>query len=87
MLLAFADAPVPGKRLQKGFVHLPIERRQLQPFLQVPEQLELWRALDELLQQGGATPAEPSPLRSTPAVEDRVAVDLQAFQEISREKR
>ena len=40
-----------------------------------------------MLQQGGVAAAEAAPLRGEPAVEDRAAVDLQAFEEVAGEQR
>ena len=87
MLLAFADAAVPGKRGQKDLVDMRIEGRELEPLLQILERLVIGSALGEMLQQGGVAAAESSALRGEPAVEDRAAVDLEALQEIAVEQR
>ena len=39
MLLALADAAAPGERVQQDLVHAPVERRKLEPLLQIPERL------------------------------------------------
>ncbi len=80
MLLSFANSAAPGERSQQELVDMLIERRKLEPLLQIPERFRLRNALDEMLQQRGLTAAESSPLSGEPAVEDRAAVDFQALQ-------
>ena len=51
MLLAFPDSTAPGERGQKNLVDMPIERRKLEPLLQIRERFVIGNALDEMLQQ------------------------------------
>src|SRR5262245_23773155 len=83
MLLAFADPPTPRERGQQQLMHPAIERRELQPLLQVGERLVVGNAAHELLQQCRVAAAKPPPLRDQPAVEARAAVDLQTVQEVA----
>src|SRR5262245_33649065 len=87
MLLALPDSAAPGERGQKDLVHAQIERRELEPFLDVPNRFIIGNALREMLQEGGVTGAESSPLSSEPPVEDRVAVDFQPLQKLAVEQR
>ena len=86
VLLAFADPAAPGERGQQDLVDAPVERRELQPLLQIAERLVVRSAPDEMLQQRGMAAAEPAPLRGEPAVEGRAAVDLQAVEEVAGEQ-
>jgi hypothetical protein len=56
-----------------------IEWCKLEPSLQMPERFVIGHALGEMLQQGGMTSAESSPLRGEPPIEDWAAVDFQAL--------
>ena len=83
MLLAFANAAAPGERVQQELVDTLVERRELEPLLQISEHLVAGRGCGEMLQQGGVAAAKAAPLGGEPAVEARVAVDLQAFEKVA----
>ena len=85
MLLTFADPAAPGERGQQDFVDMPIERRKLEPLLQISN-ASSWNPLDQMLQQCGVTAAESPPLSGEPAGEHRAAVDFQTVQKVSVEQ-
>jgi hypothetical protein len=64
-----------------------VDRRcQLEPLLQVREDLVVGTALGQVLQQGGVTAAESPALGGQPPVEDGAAADRQALQEVTVEQ-
>jgi hypothetical protein len=87
MLLALADAPAPGQRREQQLMDAQLERRELQPLLQVAERFVGLRVARKALEQRDVAVAEPAALRRQPAAEERAALDLQAFQEVAREQR
>src|SRR5262245_26337217 len=62
---------------------MPVERRELQPLVQVFERVVVGNAAREVLEHGRMAGPESPPLRGEPAVEDRAAGDLQALQKIA----
>ena len=64
-----------------------VERRQLEPLLQISEGLIAGRRRDEVLQQGRMAAAKSAPLRREPAVEGGVAIDLQTVEKLALEQR
>ena len=87
MLLSFANPAASSERVQKELVDALVERRKLEPLLQICERFIAGYRLDEMLQQGGVAAAKSAPLRREPAVEARVAVDLQAVEKVAVEQR
>src|SRR5689334_25057372 len=87
MLLPLANSPAPRQRSEKHLVDVLIERRKLQPFLQIAECFIIGNRVDKMLQQRGVTAAEAAALCREPAVEDRAAVNLETFQKVSIEQR
>jgi hypothetical protein len=83
MLLAFADTAFPGKRSEQRFVRLAVERRELEPPFQVREGLVLGSTLREMLEDRGMAAAEAATLRGEPSAESRVAVDLEALEQLA----
>jgi hypothetical protein len=87
VLLAFPDPAAPGESGQKDLVDALVERRKLQPLIEVRKRFLVGNVPGEMLQQGGVAAAESPSLRSEPTVENRAAGDLQALEEISGEQR
>src|SRR5262249_2227799 len=58
MLLAVAESTAGGQRLQKALVSVPVERRELEPPLEMTEDLLPRAALDQPFQHGGMSAAE-----------------------------
>ena len=83
VLLAFADAALPGKRSKQRFVRLAVERRELEPPFQVREGLVLRSTLREVLEDRGMAAAEAATLRGEPSAESRVAVDLETLEQLA----
>ena len=86
VLLAFANPPTPAECGEQALVHARIERRKLEPLLEVAEQLVARGRCRQVLQQRRVAAAEPAPLRREPAVERGVAIDLEAVQELALEE-
>ncbi len=87
MLLAFADPAAPGEGRKQCLVDMQVERRELQPLVQVSERLLVADAAGEMLEQSGVAGPESPPLGGEPAAEDRAAIDFEACQKISIEQR
>src|SRR5690606_38699541 len=85
--LALADAAAPRQRRQQEFVDVAVERRELQPLLQVSERLVVGSDADETLEQRGAAIAESSSLGGEPAAEERAAADFQPLEEVAADPR
>ncbi len=86
MLLAVTDAAAPGERIEKRLVDAPVERRQLQPRLQMRKDLVAGQAANEMLQDRRVAAAEATPLRQEPALEHRAAGNLQPVDEVAGEQ-
>ena len=85
VLLAFPNAAVPSQRIEKESVDPWLERRQLEPPVQMHWHFLVRDVSDELLEQRGVPGTEPTPLGGKPSVEARAAVDLQAVEEVPDE--
>src|SRR5215813_9459910 len=83
MLLAVPESAASGQRLQKTLVSVTIERRELEPPLEMTEDLLPRAAFDQPFQHGGMSAAEATTLRSQPGAEMRTAVDLQTLEELA----
>ena len=87
MLLALANPAVPGERIEQELVDALVERRELQPLLQIAERLVVRSVCYEALQQRGMRAAQAAPLRREPAGKRRAALDLQALEKVAGEQR
>ena len=87
MLLALANAAAPRQRVQQRLVNTRVERSKLEPRLEIAEDLVVRNACGQVLQQRDVAAAKTAPLSDEPAVEDRVAVDLQPFEKVAGEQR
>ena len=87
VLFAFAKLAAPGEGVQEQFVDALVEWRELQPLLQIPQHIIAGCLPRQALQHGSVTAAKAAALSRQPAVEARVAVDLQAVQKLAREQR
>ena len=79
MFFSFPDSTSASEDSQKNLVDMPIERRKLEPLLQICQRFVVGNALDQIFQNSGVAATESSPLRGKPPVEDGAAVDFQAF--------
>ena len=86
VLLSLPDSAAPGERVQESLVHAHVERRQLEPLLQMFEHLVAGRGRCEALQQDGVATAKAAPLRREPGVEARIAIELQAVEKFAAEQ-
>ena len=69
-------------------MHGPVEWGELEPRFEITEHLfgRAWKVSDQMLEYGGVAAAKAAPLRGEPAIELRVAVDLETFEEIACEQ-
>ena len=87
VFLAFPNPAEPDEGCQKGPMDMLVERRELEPLVQISERFIVGNAPGEMLEQGGVTRAESPSLCGEPSVEDRAAVDFQAVEEVAVEQR
>src|ERR1041384_8381293 len=87
MLFPFAGPARAREGGEQRLVHARVERRELAPFLEIAEGFVAGRAAGEALQKRGMDRTEATPLSSQPAVEQRRAVHLQAFEEVAAKQR
>ena len=86
MLLGVANASVAGEQREKQLMGTAVERRQLEPFVQVREGFFVGQAAGELLQQRQVMATHPAPLRREPVGDGRAAIDLEAVEKVSGEQ-
>src|SRR3546814_685913 len=86
MLLALSNSPVPTQPVQKRLVSTLVERRKLEPILEMDKHLFIRSASDEVLQQRDMAAAKTTALCEEPGVENRTAVYLQPFEKIPGEQ-
>ena len=87
VLLALANPAAPAKRVQQDLVHALIERRELQPLLQISERLVVRERSARCSSTATWQPRKRRRCGDEPAVELRTAVDLQSVEKVAREQR
>ena len=87
VLLSLPNSAAPSERVQESLVDAQVERRQLEPLLQMFEHLIAGRGRREALQQDGVATAKAAPLSREPGVEARIAIELQAVEKLAAEQR
>ena len=85
VLLAFGNPAVTGERVQQDLVNAAVERRELEPLFQVPEDLVARCLPDEMFQDRDVPSTEAAALRREPGVEVRTAIDLHAVEKLTGE--
>jgi hypothetical protein len=83
MVLALLKPLLPGKTLEKTYVHAFIERRERRPAFQVTESFFISQALAEVLQNLYLETSELTTLCDEPCVEAWAAIQLQPFKKLT----
>ena len=86
MGFGFANLASSRERLEEALVRPLIERRELEPRVEVHERLVIRAAHDELLEHRSATAAKPTTLCSQPGGKYGAAVNRQTFEKFPLER-
>ena len=86
MFFGLAHAAAARQRGQQLLVNARIERRHLQPLLQVSQRLFVRRTRNELFEQRRSASAQTAPLSGEPGVEQRAAIDVEPFEKVTGEQ-
>ena len=87
MLFALTEAAATRHRPQQALVRSSVERRELQPLLQMAARLSVRNTVYELLEQREAPGPETPTLGKKPTRELRAALDLQSFEKVAVKER